>query len=318
MWSRFGSPTDRADSGTKEEFLRAYKRWKETGGKDIKIMFYFKNAPILPDNIDIEQIKFVKDFKHELNEKGGLYGSYKDSAEFTQLLRIHLNNAITSLVKTKEKEDSINPNTPKITEPKTEVLSIEAPVTIIEDEQTEEIGLAESLELSLEKIIDSAHTLQNMSKFLNELSEKTNERTDAINRTQGWSLEARSKEIKKIMDKVSIDLTTYVKRTKIEISLYKESFEIGIKLFTSAYSVLTSLAGGSDEVQVIRTSLIALKAQIIYAIEGTSSFRLSLQAMPNVTPTYKKAKREALEVLNDLIKELDFSSQLIEEIEIGI
>jgi len=39
MWKRFGTPTNRAESGTEEEFERAYSKFKENGS--LKIMFYF-------------------------------------------------------------------------------------------------------------------------------------------------------------------------------------------------------------------------------------------------------------------------------------
>ncbi len=43
MWKRFGSPTKRADSGTGEEFQRAYDYFKKYGRP--KIMFYFRKEP---------------------------------------------------------------------------------------------------------------------------------------------------------------------------------------------------------------------------------------------------------------------------------
>jgi hypothetical protein len=49
MWVRFGTPTNRAKSGTKEEFERAYEKYKQ--GQLIDLMFYFKNTPIEPNSI---------------------------------------------------------------------------------------------------------------------------------------------------------------------------------------------------------------------------------------------------------------------------
>ena len=38
MWTRFGSPTNRAESGTEEEFVTAYSRWLRDSNS-VRIMF---------------------------------------------------------------------------------------------------------------------------------------------------------------------------------------------------------------------------------------------------------------------------------------
>src|SRR5688500_12688313 len=44
LWKRFGSPTGRAGSGTEEEFIRAYSRFRANPAT-VRIMFYFNIAP---------------------------------------------------------------------------------------------------------------------------------------------------------------------------------------------------------------------------------------------------------------------------------
>lgn len=63
FWQRFGTPTSRAESGTKEEFDRAYTKYK-ANPDSVHIMLYFKTEP--PSNIydfDYEQFEKVKNFK---------------------------------------------------------------------------------------------------------------------------------------------------------------------------------------------------------------------------------------------------------------
>lgn len=50
MWKRFGTPTNRAESGTVEEFERAYSKLQSSG--NVKIMFYFNTSPIPQDQLD--------------------------------------------------------------------------------------------------------------------------------------------------------------------------------------------------------------------------------------------------------------------------
>jgi len=55
LWSRFGTPTPRAASGTQEEFERALTRHR-TDVESVRIMMYFKTAPVSPD-CDVDQLR---------------------------------------------------------------------------------------------------------------------------------------------------------------------------------------------------------------------------------------------------------------------
>jgi hypothetical protein len=93
MWNRFGTPTKRAESGTKEEFDRAYAYWKQYGRP--KIMFYFNRAPFSPSSVDeLEQKRKVLAFKKELGDKGALYWEYNGADEFEWVVRGHLTQVI--------------------------------------------------------------------------------------------------------------------------------------------------------------------------------------------------------------------------------
>jgi hypothetical protein len=58
MWRRFGTPTERASSGTEEEFDRACRYYKNY--KRPKIMFYFRETPFyLADLNGLSQFRKV-------------------------------------------------------------------------------------------------------------------------------------------------------------------------------------------------------------------------------------------------------------------
>lgn len=58
MWKKFGTPTPRSESGTKEEFDNAYSRYKS--GEKVEIMFYF-NQTSLPQDTDFYDVPLKKD-----------------------------------------------------------------------------------------------------------------------------------------------------------------------------------------------------------------------------------------------------------------
>jgi len=92
MWSRRGTPTETASSGTIEEFRRACERRKK--GHLPRIMFYFCDQHIpIPDKNELEQLAGVVEFRSEL-EKMGLTASYPSHAEFSEYVRGGLLRAI--------------------------------------------------------------------------------------------------------------------------------------------------------------------------------------------------------------------------------
>lgn len=92
MWKKFGTPTQRAESGTEEEFLNAYKAWEMN--KELNIMFYFNKAAIDPDDLDVDQFTKVQGFKKTVANMGGLYHEYKGLEEFEKDLKKHIQKVL--------------------------------------------------------------------------------------------------------------------------------------------------------------------------------------------------------------------------------
>ena len=105
MFTRFGTPTENARSGTEEEFYLAYDK-----KDDVEIMFYFNDEPIRPNLIDTTQLNSVNEFKELIADHGGLYSKYIGFKDFERKLRLHLNkfflkkNAYVNIQSTKRKQ----------------------------------------------------------------------------------------------------------------------------------------------------------------------------------------------------------------------
>ncbi|MFH1245989.1 MAG: PTS sugar transporter subunit IIA [Candidatus Omnitrophota bacterium] len=101
MWKRFGTPTGKAASGTREEFDEAYKLWKGKGRP--KIMFYFSKMPyVMPSIQEVEQLKQVIEFRKEL-EQSGLIWDFTGPEQFERYVRGHLIDTIYEILR-KDKE----------------------------------------------------------------------------------------------------------------------------------------------------------------------------------------------------------------------
>lgn len=111
LWQRFGTPTPRFESGTEEEFQNAYERYKQSP-KDVSVMFYFKNEPVAPTEIDTHQLGKLNEFRKKLGPKGVLYWEFGSTGEFRQLVRMHLSRELQKQIEnliTISDSDSTNP-----------------------------------------------------------------------------------------------------------------------------------------------------------------------------------------------------------------
>ena len=96
MWKRFGTGSNRAKSGTVEEFSRAFTRFKATGSP--QLMFYFKNSGLVTTDEATEN-NDVQRFRSGLATMGLLIWDFIDTEQFGKLIRIHLTRYIQSWAK---------------------------------------------------------------------------------------------------------------------------------------------------------------------------------------------------------------------------
>lgn len=109
MANRFGTQTPKAGSGTEEEFNLAYDKKEQ-----VHIMFFFKNAQINTNDIDIEQLQKIRDFKKEISDKGVYYREFSENYEqlfrecLTKYISDHYLNHKKSEIQLGEKTISLN------------------------------------------------------------------------------------------------------------------------------------------------------------------------------------------------------------------
>lgn len=82
FWTRLGTPTPGAESGTVHEVASFYEA-------DKPVLLYFSNAPVVLDTVDVEQVKAVRAFRDKA-EGWGLVGRYDDVDELVRQARTAL------------------------------------------------------------------------------------------------------------------------------------------------------------------------------------------------------------------------------------
>ena len=90
FWTRIGSPTGVADSGTLEEIERVASRGKP-------VMLYFSQAKKDPDEIQLDQLQALRDFKKKTFPKA-LVENYSSQIEFRDKLAKQIEIQLRTLI----------------------------------------------------------------------------------------------------------------------------------------------------------------------------------------------------------------------------
>lgn len=93
FWTRIGTATPRAESGTVEEYERALAR--RGNGENVEVAFFFKDAPVSLKALDLGQAQAVQGFKKRLESDGGLYKEFTDET----VLRFEVNLLLDRLAR---------------------------------------------------------------------------------------------------------------------------------------------------------------------------------------------------------------------------
>jgi len=89
FWTRLGTATGNAESGTAEEI-------EEFRAKGKPVLLYFSSAPVVPDSLDAEQYQALRDYKQKLGA-AGLYFQYENLESLRDLLQRHLAGTMAEL-----------------------------------------------------------------------------------------------------------------------------------------------------------------------------------------------------------------------------
>lgn len=97
MWSRFGTPTQAADSGTEEEYDRAIER--KNSGTHLNLSFFFKTSDVPMNLIDADQITKVSAFKKKISAAGCFYKEFSEDIHLSRGLNILFDTIAKNLEK---------------------------------------------------------------------------------------------------------------------------------------------------------------------------------------------------------------------------
>lgn len=305
MWQRYGTPTGRAGSGTVEEFERAKARF-DADNDSVKIMFYFKDDPIPPSQIDSEQITKVNDFKNRLGGEGSLCWKFVGIEEFEKFIRIHLTRQIqrwTSITRD-SLVDSVQkfPTNESATEKDHDDIGILDLADVIEDRFAELTDIAERITTATD---DLTAKMQSETKELNSLQRDSSGNTDR-------------KTAKKYIARAASGMDQFSSRLEAELPLFNNAMNYGLNAFMKMVEISSEIDNEVDVIESADESLVAirgLRESLRSSKESQETFRQSISDLPRMTSVLNKSKRRAVTGLDHFIAEFETGIKLLEEVE---
>lgn len=309
MWYKFGTPTERAGSGTAEEFQRAKERF-DADPDTLQLMMYFKDAPVpIPlSQLDYTQLEKVSKFRSSLGEAGGLYWPFQTIDEFEKFVRIHLSRYIQTWQSQKE---NWRPSAELVEENTT---SENFPYA----EEVDEIGILDLTETVDDELSTLTEITERIGRAIAEIGEKMQVRTNEINEFIGSSDSKNPKAAKRLIVKAATDIDQCVYRMESELPLFSQHLN-------SSMNALTRIAELSIEFYTDDTHFEQVHENVRYvqklreamsAVENAlGGFKETVSSIPRMTTVLNRSKRKMAKVIQRLMDELHSAQMMAREAE---
>ncbi|ELA7314474.1 hypothetical protein Q9Y10_000854 [Vibrio alginolyticus] len=292
FWSKVGSPTDVAESGTIEEFERAYQKYK-IDPSSLDIMVYFKDQAIPPSKMDFVQLQKLQSLKEQMGEKGGLYWTFDSTEDFENLLRGHLSRIAQSWSKK---------------------LSVKEPPELIDGHQTveslnddsEDYGLFDYIDIYEDRMANMTSALELMSDATNKIGVQFNRRTAEVSRLTSANADGSydQREARKIIKLTSDDLTRYSEILNSQVAIATSSRTEAFDALSKGISISIEVSGNEEGLDELKQNLREMLESAGTAKDGLSGFRESVASLPKLTIQINKAKRNVMASLDSVLDEI--------------
>ena len=323
LWHRIGSATNRAESGTIEEFELAKSRY-DADPNSIRLMIYFKEEPPLSmSEIDPEQYQKVREFRSRISNEGGLYTTFSSSNDFSQQVQIHLTRFVaewsqqgndtppdesgdlshasvsTSTAMLDNSIDLVNSVDTKLD---SEFLNLEDP-----NEDPAEEGILDLEDVVEEEFLALNVILQRMTGALSDVGQnisgrtstlqalKPNDETSVVSQRELKKIRAR---MKRVMNEASTDMNEFSARMSTELPLYEQHLYSGLGAFAKAVPIYLEMNEDRTE---LKRHLTEMLTSIEEMQDGLGGLHDTIHDLPRATTAFVKSRKQMERVLQEVI-----------------
>lgn len=310
IWSVLGTPTGRAPSGTVEEFQLAKDRY-DSDPSSVKIMIYFKDAPLQPSQLDPEQLQLVKEFRSSLGEEGALYRRFVHVDEFESLVRRHLEQYVQSWIRRDEEVTSQQPGADQLVS----TVADDSAVSTV-DEQDEEVlngdeekpGLLDLEDEMAEEFSALSEVTVRIGEATAEVGGHIVERTKEIEQINRAGLtKAGRASLRRAIARAASDMDKYASRLEAELPLFDKHFKAGMSAFTEAVPIIMSLSansGNGENREDLQLTIKKLRESMSGSADSLEVFENAVSSLPSMTTRMNRSRRQTARVLQEWIREM--------------
>ena len=311
LWTHFGTPTPRSDSGTLEEFEAAVEKHKKDPSS-VSVMFYFKDAPRAPMDIDPKQLQKVQEFRKKYKEDG-IYGTFTDTDNFEKTLQIHLTRLAIGWLKGTRQVNATHLSNPVVTTveaeddsgeaPEVQTVPTKPPGEILAPGSDDDPGFLDLVEEGVQGFTEGAVVLGRLEKHMRGLEERVGRGTeDLIAAGDG---DINPSKAKTIINALAGDIVRIAIDIQAEIGPFKNTYGRALRAYGGAANLLADFGGDTaEQLEDAISNTSVLEQSLDQAQKELLGLRNALKDTPRITSKYNKAKKKMLGVLGELEREI--------------
>jgi len=299
FWTRMGTPTIKAVSGTVEEYQRAYRRYKD--GENIQIAFYFKNAPAPMKLIVPDQISELQNFQVQLQSDGAYYKMFNDedilSVEVNRLLDQMAVHFATTDDKSESSSSAVKKNDANA-------------LKVTEDNDVGILDLEEEIE---ELATELAKPLGEIAAAVIAFTHKLQAKTESMKMVNASGIVDRA-EFKVLVNDTAKDMNDVSKVFEDAKPEFKSRLIDMIDKIRLAMNIASEFNHDDNQLSDTLISLEGLKQNILEANSNLYSFSAVVAGLPKLTSVMNQAKRRLAENLEDTGQVFQNAVELLEKV----
>lgn len=309
LCSRFGQKTAEYESGTEEEFFKAYER-RNSSMTPPEIMFYFKDPRNSESEIDAEQLVKVSQFKSNL-KKLGIYEEFATPESLKTLLLKSIPKAIDRLKTSRQRADR---NDDVDTKPSSNV-NVSNALLIVSDFD-EDIGIFELIEMTEEANDSFASLLGTIADATEKLNSKLTTHTSKIVDLKSTADTREGRQnVKTVLERVAAEMQRY--SHKLDDTTPRAEVEFGTALRCMQHAIIISRQDGlssENDINDFVASLRSLQSAINAGQEKLRDFRDSISSLQRMTSKLNQSKRRTIKSVDNFLVFLRDSSTNIDTV----
>lgn len=295
LWTRLGTPTSRASSGTAEEFEQAMTR-HANGSMPVEIMLYFKTGPIDPEDVIPDQLAGVKTFRQAAGDHGVFFRTFRTPEDFQSLVRDHLARIAQDHGK---QAQSMKPSELSPHHEATSLLATPA------DESIEDLGLFDLVELGAQEMTTANASLGRLASFTTDFGVAIARRADAINVSASSRNPQHLNILKQQANAAADDMGRYVAIASAEVPIFSDAQRAAMNRVVDLAAVALDFGiEGRTAVRKLVDQVSQIAVSMEQAREHVLSFRASVAKMPRLTGRVIVARRSLLALHDSIAKEI--------------